>query len=190
MSDYMDWKDLETRVLALTEPAVEPDKENYRLFYVVPSRKKARTRVRSGALVYVNLEDAEYDSGNNRNHPLPILTLHAPKSSFLWMNNERKTGLLCMNLVGWKEMTFQDRAEHYVALSMEKSLETPAFEFKVAGSVTGRLSSSKPNLAHGLSSLRNNLPKGPLRDQVKQVLFGSTYGMRTEDIIKSLGEKK
>jgi hypothetical protein len=174
--------------------AEQEDQDQYKLFYTPPDRKRVRTRVRSGSVAYVRLEDAEQMAARavilkKGVLPLPILTLWAPRESFFWMDVAKRKVMLCINLVGWQEMTVHDRADYYNVLEMEKALEKEKLEekspWKLSGSVTGRMSTSSPNL-QPLINLRKSLPPGPQRDAVKNLTFAFAYGSDPAQLISAL----
>jgi len=172
--------------------ATEEDLDQYKIFYVAPDRKRVRTRVRAGAVAFTKLSDAEREAarivvGKKGCLPLPILTLWAPKESFFWVNPDRTKVMLRINLVGWSEMTIQERVEYYNALEMEKAFQKEEEKpyYNILGSVSGRISSSSPNLQH-INDLRNSLPPGPQRNAVKNLAFGLTYGMPLPKMLTAL----
>ena len=170
-----------------TSAIQEEDLDQYKIFYIPADRKRIRTRVRAGAVAFTRLSDAEREAAKRvlekkGGLPLPILTIWAPKETFLWVNPDRTRLMLRINLVGWQEMTLQDRVDYYNALEVEKAMEPEEPQW---GSMTGRLSSSSPNL-QGLMDLRKSLPPGPQRTALKNATFGLAYGMTSAKITASL----
>jgi|ERR1019366_3199149 hypothetical protein len=137
------------------------EQKEWQLFYVRPMWHGLNGEhgvVKKGAPVYTDLEHAVSERSRNANRARKknsrhrrgrIYTRWVPTSFFRWKYAEVE-GILVTDLNGWKMLTENEVNLMLLENEVEESLQEPLFS--QYGTVSGRLSSSKPNLSFARSS--------------------------------------